>query len=257
MVCSGFSGRFGPDAGERSAAPARAGAVTAAFEGVLRQALECFGCDAAGLVGQPRGGPVQVLASSEDGVRRADQLQLGWRQGAAVDALTEQDTRFSGDLGADRRWPRWGPAAAGLGWRSVLASPLTIPRNIEAALTLYRRRANGFDATHRLAARIFALYAATALAGEVEAADLQAAVEARHRVGLAQGVLMAKYQIGPDAAFAVLRRHSQHTNVKLRVVAEHVIATGSLPPPPPPAQPVPKTREADPRRRVAVNNLTK
>jgi hypothetical protein len=46
----------------------------------------------------------------------------------------------------------------------------------------------------------------------------------------AKGVVMAQQGCGPEEAFDVLRRMSQHANVKLRVLAarivEHVAATG-------------------------------
>ena len=39
----------------------------------------------------------------------------------------------------------------------------------------------------------------------------------------AKGVLMAVYNIDADAAFEVLKGRSQHTNTKLRVVAEQLM----------------------------------
>jgi AmiR/NasT family two-component response regulator len=62
----------------------------------------------------------------------------------------------------------------------------------------------------------------------MERDNLNRAVAARHRVGLAQGVLMTRRQLTADQAFALLKRQSQNTNVKLRTIAQTVIQTGDL-----------------------------
>ena len=48
-------------------------------------------------------------------------------------------------------------------------------------------------------------------------------VENRAVIEQAKGVLMAVYNIDADAAFEVLKGRSQHTNTKLRVVAEQLM----------------------------------
>ena len=48
--------------------------------------------------------------------------------------------------------------------------------------------------------------------------------ENRASIEQAKGVLMYIYGIGPDAAFDLLRWRSQEANVKLRVLAEQVLA---------------------------------
>jgi AmiR/NasT family two-component response regulator len=62
----------------------------------------------------------------------------------------------------------------------------------------------------------------------MERDNLNRAVAARHRVGLAQGVLMTRRQLTADQAFTLLKRQSQNTNVKLRTIAQTVIQTGDL-----------------------------
>jgi AmiR/NasT family two-component response regulator len=43
------------------------------------------------------------------------------------------------------------------------------------------------------------------------------------------GILMERYHLDSDQAFAVLRRYSQTTNTKLRLVAQELIDTRTLP----------------------------
>ena len=59
--------------------------------------------------------------------------------------------------------------------------------------------------------------------------NLNRAVAARHRIGLAQGILMSRHQITAEQAFALLRRQSQNTHAKPRTIAQTVIQTGDLP----------------------------
>jgi hypothetical protein len=78
-------------------------------------------------------------------------------------------------------------------------------------------------------AEAFAHHASLALEAVAERDNLNRAVAARHRVGVAQGILMARRQLTADQAFTLLKRHSQNTHVKLRTIAQTVIQTGDLP----------------------------
>lgn len=77
-------------------------------------------------------------------------------------------------------------------------------------------------------AEAFAHHAGLALEAVTERDNLNRAVAARHRVGLAQGILMDRFQLTADQAFA-LKRESQKTYLKLRAIAQTVIQTGDLP----------------------------
>ena len=50
------------------------------------------------------------------------------------------------------------------------------------------------------------------------------ALESRRAIGMAIGIVMERYQIDDDRAFAFLVRVSQHSNVKLRDVAADIIS---------------------------------
>src|ERR1700759_990717 len=56
--------------------------------------------------------------------------------------------------------------------------------------------------------------------------------EARAVIEQAKGVLMAVYRVSADQAFGVLRWRSQETNVKLRALANQLIAEIAMLPPP-------------------------
>lgn len=96
-------------------------------------------------------------------------------------------------------------------------------------LTLYTDQATGFASATRQRAVILAQHVSVALAALHEEEHLRVSISTRTVIGQAQGILMERYGISDDKAFAVLRRYSQVTNVKLLTVAENVIATRGLP----------------------------
>ncbi|WP_406438514.1 ANTAR domain-containing protein [Streptomyces sp. NBC_00631] len=57
---------------------------------------------------------------------------------------------------------------------------------------------------------------------ETEIAQLRHAVTARATVDQAMGVVIAYAGVTPETAWEILRDVSQHTNTKLREIAEHI-----------------------------------
>ena len=57
-----------------------------------------------------------------------------------------------------------------------------------------------------------------------EVEGLRAALETRHMIGLAQGILMTRHTLTVAQAFDYLRRLSQSGNVKLREIAVDLVA---------------------------------
>jgi hypothetical protein len=66
------------------------------------------------------------------------------------------------------------------------------------------------------------------LTAETRVANLEVALATNRRIGIAVGILMCRLGVTEDHAFAVLSKHSQDHNVKVRDLAEEVIYTGSL-----------------------------
>jgi hypothetical protein len=116
----------------------------------------------------------------------------------------------------------------GLGWRAPLVVGIEGSARQPVRLVWYARRPATLS-RYVDVAEAFAHHASLAFRVVAERDNLNRAVVARHRVGLAQGILMTRRQLAADEAFALLRRHSQNTNVKLRTIAQTVIQTGDLP----------------------------
>lgn len=62
-----------------------------------------------------------------------------------------------------------------------------------------------------------------------EIEQMHAALESRAVIGQAQGILMERLSIDPDAAFDDLKRTSSHMNRKVSAIAEEIIRTRELP----------------------------
>jgi len=96
-------------------------------------------------------------------------------------------------------------------------------------LNLYAAKPFAFDAESVERALIFTTHATTAVVAARLVSGLQTAVHSRHVIGLAQGIIMLRYDMTLEASFEVLRRYSSHTNRKLRDVAQLVVDQRALP----------------------------
>ncbi len=205
--------------GVRSDPPLTASRIV---EGALEVVLEA---GHASLTVRRRRGRFSTLAATSDLAEAADEAQYALHEGPCVEACESAGWFRSGEVGTDPRWPRWGPRAAGLGVHSLLSVQLLHQAGPIGALNLYAESPGGFadrEVVHL--ASLYATHAALALAAAEQLSGLETALTSRHTIGLAQGVLMERYSLTPDQAFALLQRMSSTANVKLREVAEDVVA---------------------------------
>jgi hypothetical protein len=75
---------------------------------------------------------------------------------------------------------------------------------------------------------LFATLAVIALTEAHRTDHLQTALGNRDVIGQAKGILMERYRLTADAAFAHLTRTSQDVSMKLSAVALHLVETGEL-----------------------------
>jgi GAF domain-containing protein len=134
------------------------------------------------------------------------------------------------DLAAEHRWPRFTRRAAGLAIASMLAVQLFVRGDDLGALNLFGAGPNAFDEESEHVALLFAAHAAVALAGAQAQEQLREAMGTRAVIGQAQGILMERFCIDDNRAFALLVRASQEGNRKLRDIAADVVQGRRLPP---------------------------
>jgi hypothetical protein len=118
------------------------------------------------------------------------------------------------------RWPRFAPHAVDAGFRALMSTQLSVEGGLRAALDLYSATPKAFDANARTLAGLFGVQAALLLYGSQEATYLQRAVDSRDLIGRAKGIVMERFGVGDDAAFQMLIKSSQDTNMKLTAVAQ-------------------------------------
>lgn len=218
------------DFAERARAIARKSSPDVTIQQIVDLALECVDCDYASVTVVHTDGAVETVASSDELVNRADALQYDLGEGPCLTAAEHQGLWAVAETGTDPRWPRWGPQAAELGLHSILSVHLFTDRTMLGALNLYAKQSHQYSEDDIETAQIVAAHASVGLARSRSEQNLWRAVDARHVVGQAQGILMERFSLGSEQAFSVLKRHSQDHNIKIRDVAVHLLATGQWPP---------------------------
>lgn len=211
-----------------------AASVGNALETIVELATRVIdGCTAAGVM-SVRADGIATAAASSSLVVQVDQLQIDADDGPCVEAARRATTIYAHDLIDDGRWPTFAAPAVEAGIRTVLSCSL--PADGSMVLNLYAPLPAAFGATDRAQASLFAALARIAFASAQERTDsvmrtdnLIIALRTRELIGQAQGILIERERITADQAFDVLRRASQHMNIKLRDVAETLIETGETP----------------------------
>ena len=199
------------------------------FEKVVKRAVATIpGCDHASITLRRRGRAETVAATDEPAIR-ADELQYSLDEGPCVDAAFESTDFVIADLRDEPRWPRWSTVSAELGLRAAMAIRLHTDSETLGALNLYSDAPHAFDDDARTVGLIYASHAADAMSNARLVTGLRAALESRHTIGIAQGVLAVRYDISYERAFQVLHRLSNDRNVKLRDLAQQILDARGLP----------------------------
>lgn len=172
---------------------------------------------------------IRTVATTGDLPTQVDQAQYDTGEGPCLTALYEEKIVPVPDVVENGRWPDFGRKVAELKVGSMLSFQLFVENEDLGALNLYSGEVGAFDEESHHVGSLFAGHAAIALAAAQERNQLASAAQTRDLIGQAKGILMERHHITADQAFAVLVRTSQHTNVKLREIAEHLATTRKLP----------------------------
>jgi GAF domain-containing protein len=178
---------------------------------------------------------LETPVSTDPLVAELDAAQRQGGQGPCLDAIAQGMTIYAGDFSDEHRWPDFGPQATATGIRSMLACPLFVDGTL-GSLNLYARYPLAFGVIDRAKAVLLAGLAAVAISAALtheeekrHSSNLHAALGTRELIGQAQGILIERERVTADQAFDILRRASQHLNLKLRDVAQSLVDTGEGP----------------------------
>ena len=180
----------------------------------------------------PRGGRLRTVAASNDTVLQMDHDQYDTEQGPCLDAATRGELFNSTALESEHRWPQFVPRARARGIESIMSTPLMAAGQPLGALNVYSR-APAALASHEQqwaiqfaeqASQVVLAATATSTADSVEK-EIFEALLSREMIALAQGVVMTRRHLLPDAAHRFLTDISRRTGKPLLEICREVVNT--------------------------------
>jgi GAF domain-containing protein len=177
-----------------------------------------------------RDGNALTVASSDALARSLDEVQYGHHHGPCLTAMRTCATVIIKDLATDNRWGAYRLDALAHGIVSALSISLNAEPDVRGALNLYAGEPEVFDTDRQELAEGLAAEASRALRLAVRLTDqvqltrhLEAAMASRSVIDQAIGIIMGQNRCTATDAFEILRRASNHRNVKLRDVASQIV----------------------------------
>lgn len=182
-----------------------------------------------------RGDDAYTIAYDGQLALDADELQYERGYGPCMDAARASQTFLIQDMSNEERWPDYCRHAAEHGAGASLSIPLPFQGVSIGALNTYAENPRAYGEEDLVLGQEIAAWVAVAVgnaegtARTLEELDhMRAAMVSRATIEQAKGILMERYKVSEDQAFALLTHASQHTNTKLRLVAEELVRTGVL-----------------------------
>lgn len=186
-------------------------------------------CDHAMITVEARDGRAETIAAKQGSPETALAVDLTG-DNPIGEALRFGEPRRIGDADTETRWIAFTGALSVHGFRSCLVLPVPTKHSPPAVLTLASRTPHHFDGHAYDIVLLLTLHAGVAFDNvrvyhdsRTLVDNLTTALQNRHTIGQAQGVLMHRFGIDAETGFAVLKRASQHANVKLRDLARTIV----------------------------------
>ncbi|CAG7624754.1 GAF and ANTAR domain-containing protein [Actinacidiphila bryophytorum] len=194
------------------------------------------GVAAAGLLLAEEGGDIRVVGASCEPARLLSAV------GPGPDCFRSGTDVAVADLGRDRGpLPRdFVRRARASGYAAVFAVPVRHREEVLGALVLYRAAPGPLPERSAAVARSLADAAAigvlqrrTRRRHQLLAAQLQTALDSRIAVEQVKGVLAERWHVSLDDAFALLRAHARHHQIRIADLATSILSGSTTLPPPP------------------------
>lgn len=156
----------------------------------------------------------------------SDALQQQLGEGPCIRSAVGEETVWIDDMRTESRWPQFAAGADQLGIASMACFCLYVDGDNFGALNLHSTTVATFDEEARSIGQLFAAHAAIAFSTVREKEQLRTALNSRDLIGQAKGMIMERYRLDSTAAFRLLAKLSQDSNVKLVDVAKSVVEAG-------------------------------
>lgn len=171
-------------------------------------------------------GRLETYAPTAELLKPLDAAQYELQEGPCYYAAVDAVHITSPDLAADQRFPKYASVAVASGIHAQAGLRLFDGGDAQGALNLYSETVGAFSDLGLLGP-LFAHQSAMAIGYAREIESVQDALHSRGIIGQAIGILMERFRLGEARAFGLLVRLSQHQNVKVRVLAEDLVARSS------------------------------
>lgn len=198
------------------------------YEAICHAALQAVpGCDHAAVTTMRAGEKTVCEAATDAIARRVDELEREVDEGPCLDAILSQRFECDPDITKNASWPRLAervldetPVRGMVGYRILVgdrkAGALNLLSDTPGALTAESASMGAIVAS-------FASVALTAASAHESARSLRDALDSNREIGKAIGLLMATNQMSDDEAFGTLREASSKLNLRLALVARHLV----------------------------------
>lgn len=193
--------------------------------------VSILGVSAAGLMLAGPDGALRVIASSSEQMHLLELFEVQTDEGPCLECFQTGSAVTHNDLStATVRWPKFAPEAIANGFHSVHALPMRLRGNVVGALNLFQTEMEGIDTEGVRAAQALAdiatiailQYRATLESNELMD-QLNTALNTRVVIEQAKGIVAEHNKLDMEHAFAALRGHARHNNLRLADVAAAVV----------------------------------
>jgi hypothetical protein len=193
------------------------------LQSLTRAAVETLpDVDEATITIRHEGGVIQSYAFTSEFLEELDAWQFDNAEGPCYDGVTDNALTVCGNLRSDPRYPIYGRRAADAGISSQAGLRIFESKRALGGLNLYSRSV-GALADVGFLAQLFSEHARSAIAYASQIDGLHDAITTRQLIGQAVGIMMERFDLSAEHAFAFLARLSSTRNVKMRVIAQEVI----------------------------------
>src|SRR5918994_1551800 len=210
-----------------------AGNLDEALRRIVHATHRLFAVDGAGLMLIDPDQLLRNVADSDPRVDHLEDLQIEHGEGPCIDAFDDKELVHAADLAAEKRWPKFSPAAVE---RGLLASPIPYNQMAIGVVAVFSAKAHPWSPEGELALIAFTDLAALTIANTMQseergelATQLQRALDARVIIEQAKGALCARDGVTAGQAFEQMRRRARAERRRVVEIAQEIMSGAASP----------------------------
>jgi len=192
---------------------------------------DILGSTDAGILLADPAGDLELIASTSEGVRLVEVIQLAAQEGPCIESFRSAEMVSAPDIARmPTRWPRFREAALHNGYAAVDAIPLRLRDVTIGTLNLLRSTPGAAAPADLVAARAFADVATIGILHEravhtrdILTRQLQTALDSRVVIEQAKGVVSFTAGVPVEQAFDLIRRHARSHGALLSETAQAIV----------------------------------